>query len=107
MKKIKKTLRTMLLFLTLICTLFSSVPTLANELDAKYLIQQSVLSFAELFSEEKLSVAEMIPIINESEQLIGFSVCLASEDSKYGYVNYELKKENPIENFSVGKDTII
>ncbi|MBO5098395.1 MAG: hypothetical protein J6B96_08800 [Agathobacter sp.] len=93
----------MLLFVTLICTLFSSVPTLANELDSKYLIQQSVLSFAELFSEEELSVAEMIPIINDNEQLIGFSVCLASNDSKYGYVNYELKKENPIENFSIGK----
>lgn len=85
------------------CLLGESTQVIADESEGMELIEQEVLSFANTFSNKEVSIDKMIPIIDTNEDLIGYSVCLESNGEDYGYVNYELGKENPITEFAIGQ----
>ena len=106
MKRIKHQLRSVVILVIMLSIILSSIPVYASELDETTIIKQSVLSFAELFSDKQLAISKMIPIINLEQELIGYSVCLESNEIEYGYVNYEFDKENPITDFSIGEGNV-
>lgn len=50
-----------------------------------------------------LEVREIVPVYNESDTLIGFSISYVLGDVPYGYINLDFTKENPISDFSIFK----
>lgn len=62
------------------------------------------LNFAKDFEPNlNLEVGEIIPVYNESDALIGFSISYVLDNNPYGYINLDFTKENHVSDFSIFK----
>lgn len=64
-------------------------------------IETYALNFADAICDADLSVSDIIPIIDVSGMLLGYSVSYVSGDIPYGYLNLNFQYENPVREFCI------